>query len=143
LCDGSAVNTHTQAALHAVVSNTYGGTVYNAGVTDQVGVVTTFNLPDLRGRVIAGLGESLLSATADTLGEDNGVIANTKEHLLTEAQMPSHSHEVAYRFVSGTGSPGVNTTGGTLQEGESGITGGDEAHNNVQPTIILNYIIKT
>ena len=148
LCDGSAVNTHAKAALHAVVSDTYGGTAYNEGVTDQPGVTTTFNLPDLRGRVVAGLGESLLGATDDTLGEDNGLIANTKEHLLTAAQsgLPEHTH--------GGGVSASNSRGPTIPSDTQfgmvitqGVTGGAQdassAHNNVQPTMILNYIIKT
>jgi len=148
LCDGSAVNTHAKAALHAVVSDTYGGTAYNEGVTDQPGVTTTFNLPDLRGRVVAGLGESLLGATTDTLGEDNGLIANTKEHLLTAAQsgLPEHTH--------GGGVSASNSRGPTIPSDTQfgmvitqGVTGGAQdassAHNNVQPTMILNYIIKT
>lgn len=136
LCDGSAVNRTAQAALFSVI-----GTTYGSGDSS-----TTFNLPDLRGRVIAGLGESLLGATADTLGEDNGAIADTKEHTLIEAEMPSHSHDY-FRASADRTAPfnvGTNRTEdrGNNREATT-TTGGDEAHNNVQPTIILNYIIKT
>jgi microcystin-dependent protein len=133
LCDGSAVNRTAQAALFSVI-----GTTYGSGDDS-----TTFNLPDLRGRVVAGLGESLLSATADTLGEDNGLIADTKEHTLSIDEMPSHNHTYnnsnnpSVQGAGGTGLPGGN------QSANTGDTGGDQAHNNVQPTIILNYIIKT
>jgi microcystin-dependent protein len=134
LCDGSAVNRTTQAALFGVIGTTY-------GIGDGS---TTFNLPDLRGRVVAGFGESLLGATADTLGEDNGLIADTKEHTLTEAQMPSHTHSSGLSFASGTIQyPGVIGGGNKLVSSNTTATGGDESHNNVQPTIILNYIIKT
>ena len=138
LCDGSAVNRTTQAALFSVIGTTY-------GIGDGS---TTFNLPDLRGRVVAGLGESLLGATDDTLGEDNGLIANTKEHLLTAAQsgLPEHTH--------GGGVSASNSRGPTIPSDTQfgmvitqGVTGGAQdassAHNNVQPTMILNYIIKT
>ena len=137
LCDGSAVNRTAQAALFSVIGTTY-------GIGDGS---TTFNLPDLRGRVVAGLGESLLGSTADTLGEDNGAIDDTKEHLLTAAQsgLPEHTH--------GGGSSSSNTNGAagdpafTYVTQTQGVTGGAQdassAHNNVQPTIILNYIIKT
>jgi hypothetical protein len=47
LCDGSPVNTFTYQELHKVVTNTYGGTAYSLGTTDQSGVSTTFNLPPL------------------------------------------------------------------------------------------------
>ena len=154
LCDGSAVNRTTQAALFAVIGTTY-------GIGDGS---TTFNLPDLRGRVVAGMGESLLGATLDTLGEDNGLIANTKEHTLLEAQLPSHSHLTLNSTSGDTGnnvtatnsaSSGTNVGGDysysmrapsgnpTANIGLSSESGSDQAHNNVQPTIILNYIIKT
>lgn len=50
ICDGASnLNTYTYRALHAVISNVYGGTAYNAGTTDQSGETTTFTIPDLRG----------------------------------------------------------------------------------------------
>ena len=132
LCDRSAVNRTTQAALFAVI-----GTTYGSGDGS-----TTFNLPDLRGRVVAGLGESLLGATADSLGDDNGLIADTKEHTLTEAEMPSHSHTYVKHTSLGASGSGGNAQLGTTSQSTSSV-GDGEAHNNVQPTIILNYIIKT
>jgi microcystin-dependent protein len=47
LCDGRPANTFTYQELHKVISNTYGGTAYSLGTTDQSGVTTTFNLPPL------------------------------------------------------------------------------------------------
>lgn len=47
LCDGSPVNTFTYQELHKAITDTYGGTAYSAGTTDQSGVSTTFNLPPL------------------------------------------------------------------------------------------------
>ena len=155
LCDGSEYSESTEAALFAIIGNTYntGGETANH-----------FRVPDLRGRVVAGMGESLLGATPDTLGEDNGLIANTKEHTLLEAQLPSHSH---LTLNSTSGAAGINVTatnsasvatsfGGdssysmrapsgnpTANIGLSSESGSGQAHNNVQPTIILNYIIKT
>lgn len=133
LCDGSAVNRTTQAALFAVIGTTY-------GVGDGS---TTFNLPDLRGRVVAGLGESLLGATADSLGDDNGLIADTKEHTLTEAEMPSHSHTYQKPLYRNLVPGGGGTYSYASTATQTSNTGDGEAHNNVQPTIILNYIIKT
>ena len=134
LCNGSAVNRTAQAALFAVIGTTY-------GIGDGS---TTFNLPDLRGRVVAGLGESLLGATPDTLGENNGLIADTKTHLLTVGEMPAHDH-------GGSSSEVIDSNGTELLIPGAGAfsftalpsAGGGLAHNNVQPTIILNYIIKT
>ena len=47
LCDGRPVNTFTYQELHKAITNTYGGTAYSLGTTDQSGVATTFNLPPL------------------------------------------------------------------------------------------------
>ena len=155
LCDGSEYSESTEAALFAIIGSTYntGGETANH-----------FRVPDLRGRVVAGMGESLLGATPDTLGEDNGLIANTKEHTLLEAQLPSHSHLTLNSTSGDTGnnvtatnsaSSGTNVGGDysysmrapsgnpTANIGLSSESGSDQAHNNVQPTIILNYIIKT
>ena len=148
LCDGTAVNRTTESALFAVIGTTY-------GVGDGS---TTFNLPDLRGRVVAGMGGSLLSGT-DAVADTGG--AST--HTLTEAEMPAHDH---FAIAGAAGSTGINVSttnsfavatsfGGdssysgrsdgstTANVGLTSETGSGQAHNNVQPTIILNYIIKT
>jgi len=128
LCDGSAVNRTTQAALFAVIGTTY-------GVGDGS---TTFNLPDLRGRVVAGLGGSLLSGT-DALSDTGGA----KEHTLSTAEMPSHSHTFDGGGLKSLAGDTAGTDDYASSGGTTNATGGGQAHNNVQPTIILNYIIKT
>ena len=91
-CNGGNLNTYTYRDLHAVISNTYGGTAYNAGVTDDPSATTTFKVPDIRGRVVAGYGGSLLSSS-DTLASTGGV----KSVTLTSSQsgMPAHDVDVA------------------------------------------------
>lgn len=127
LCDGSAVSRATYADLFTVIGETY-------GVGDGA---TTFNLPNLQGRVPVGLsGETEF----DALGKTGGA----KTHTLTEAEMPSHTH--GSNFVTSNASTfdgsdsGVNNR--TVQA-TTGATGGDQPHNNLQPYITLNYIIKT
>lgn len=128
LCDGTVVSRTTYATLFSVISTTYG-----AGDGS-----TTFKLPDLRGRVVAGMGGSLLSGT-DAVADVGGA----KDHTLSINEMPAHDH-------GGSGSQ-VITSGTDLQISNTGAfnfgalpsQGGGQAHNNVQPTIILNYIIKT
>ena len=166
-CNGQDLNTHTFAALHAVISNTYGGTAYNAGVTDQSGVTTTFKVPDIRGRVIAGQDNMGGTTSQDRLtglsggidGDTLGATGGLQTHTLTTAQLAAHTHsDGSYvanstrRVSSGNNTAGqnVNTVDGdaftsvTLDvSGTSGSTGSGSAHNNVQPTIILNYMIKT
>ena len=148
LCDGIAISRTTYSDLFNIVSVTYG-----AGDGS-----TTFNLPDLRGRVIAGQdnmggtsADNLTNAQADQLGGTLGA----EDHTLTSAEsgMPAHSHTVndvggnvgtvdglwpyGEKGSSGAPSQGTNTTN------ESPAQNASSAHNNVQPTIILNYIIKT
>ena len=166
-CNGQDLNTHTFAALHAVISNTYGGTAYNAGVTDQSGVTTTFKVPDIRGRVVAGQDNmggttsqnNLTGFSGGINGDTLGATGGSEKHRLLTTQMPSHTHgdgsyqaNTSRRTSSGENASGQNLastnadsfTAVTLDvSGTSGSTGGGEEHNNVQPTIILNYMIKT
>jgi microcystin-dependent protein len=141
LCYGQAISRTTYADLFAVVSTTYG-----AGDGS-----TTFNLPDLRGRVVAGEddmgGTSANRLTNQSGGVDGDVLGaagGSETHTLTTAQLASHTHgqwnSVTNHgaFSGGATSAGTSATGGT-----TGSAGSGSAHNNVQPTIILNYIIKT
>lgn len=143
LCYGQAVSRTDYAALFAVISTTYG-----AGDT-----VTTFNVPDIRGRVVAGQddmgGSSANRVTNQTGGLDGDVLGATggaETHTLSIAQMPSHLHTAS----TGSGTLADNTganwtallTNAVGAAANTGAAGGDGAHNNMQPTIILNYIIK-
>tara|TARA_Y100001938_G_C8087638_1_gene433012 strand:- start:2212 stop:3063 length:852 start_codon:yes stop_codon:yes gene_type:complete len=160
LANGDAtLNTFTYKDLHAIISNTYGGTAYSAGVTDQDGVSTTFTLPDLRGRIPVGVGQQT-SGKWDSAEEDysgsgtNFALAatgGTEDHKLLEAEIPSHDHGMP------TGTNDIRTTtntlGGNNDHANSGggnvgkdtfeAFGGTSSHNNLQPYIALNYIIKT
>jgi len=141
LCDGSAVNRTTQAALFAVIGTTY-------GTGDGS---TTFNIPDLRGRVVAGLDSGNLrlsdpATTANSIdGSDLGNVGGHETHQLIEAEMPSHDHSYLRPNVLAVGAQGTPGSGyvNGAPSNLTGSSGSDQAHNNVQPTIILNYIIKT
>ena len=162
LCDGSAKSRTTYAGLFAII-----GTTYGAGNGS-----TTFNIPDLRGRVIAGLDSdsggfadrlttgSAADLNGRLLGANNGNPGDTgrgtngaQEHLLTASELPQHTHTFSGTVsLDGTaaGTPPTeimmdNDGNGTASNvtTANGGNAGDQAHNNVQPTIILNYIIKT
>ncbi len=158
LCDGSAVSRTTYASLFAAVGINFGG---GDGIT-------TFNLPDLRGRTVIGVGHGT-GLTARTLAQ----VVGEETHTLAASEMPAHSHGVtdpghshsvvaqgsstpAQVAVLGSNSCGVycgtqqaslvqvptvaapNATGITVQS-----TGGGAAHNVMQPSIVLNYLIKS
>lgn len=76
LCDGAAVSRSAYSALFTVL-----GTKYGAGDG-----ATTFNLPNLKGRVPVGFDAG--QTEFDVLGETGG----EKAHQLTTAEMPSHNH---------------------------------------------------
>src|SRR5262245_28732340 len=78
LCDGAAVSRATYAALFALI-----GTNYGAGDGS-----TTFNLPNMKGRVLAGYDNAQAEFTS--IGQTGG----EKTHTLTLAELPSHDHGV-------------------------------------------------
>jgi len=135
LCDGTAVSRTTYSALFTVCSTTYG-----AGDGS-----TTFNLPDLRGRVPIGAGAGT-GLTARTLG----VTAGAETVTLSSAEIPAHTHPYTLDYSNtgtaggSTGLPGTGSSpNASFPTNTSSNTGGDGAHNNIQPVLALSYIIKT
>jgi microcystin-dependent protein len=127
LCDGSAVSRTTYAPLFAVV-----GTTWGAGNGS-----TTFNLPDTRRRVSVGNGGTGTSTLANTVGATGGA----ETHTLNTSEIPAHTH--SYLTLSGYGSLGfISDTNGFNSE-TTGSTGGGSAHNNMQPSYVVQKIIKT
>ena len=145
LCDGTAVSRSTYANLFNLV-----GTTFGAG-----NGTTTFNLPDLRGRSIIGVGTGS-GLSARTRGETGGA----ETHTLTEAQMPLHGHTVRRSTTSQTGAS-TQSTGGYLTHTSGAVNdaaftgtptntggqqiggaGGGASHNNMQPFMALSYIIR-
>lgn len=139
LCYGQAIDRTTYAGLFTVI-----GTAY--GVGDGT---TTFNLPDLRGRVTAGkddMGGSaasrLTSTTMTPDGNTLGATGGEQTHQLTEAELAAHVHVLQLGSTGGSGFRAANFQGSAGTQ-NTDSTGGNAAHNNVQPTQLFNYIIKT
>jgi microcystin-dependent protein len=134
LCDGTAVSRTTYATLFGVTSTTY-------GVGDGS---TTFNVPDLRANVPVGY------KSGDTnFGTRSATVVGSPIHTLTLSQIPSHQHAGNYSagVWNTNGANGTNLTNGsgTAPSVTPGLVpeGGGNSHNNIQASLVVNYIIKT
>lgn len=142
ICDGSAVSRTSYADLFAVI-----GTKYGEGDGN-----TTFNLPNLKGRVPVGLDGN--DTDFNTIGKTGG----EKNHTLTITEMPSHDHgEVfpskygfEYPLLTKNGKgiskngimPLLETEEITDHQALTDTTGNSQPHNNLQPYEVNNFIIK-
>lgn len=134
LCDGRAVSRTKYAELFKAI-----GTKHGSGDGS-----TTFNLPNPKGRTLVG--KDSTDTDFNTLGKTGG----EKTHTLTVSELPSHSHIInsfrQYETGSSTDSSklGRTTTGadGGSSTIATGGTGENEAHNNLQPYMTTNFIIK-
>lgn len=120
----------------------------------------------MRGRVAAGKDDMggaaanrLTNAAGTVAGATLGAAGGSQAHTLTAAQIPAHTHPVTDSEHSHGGVYTGGGAGGNFGIGDNGVvgstgssasnitvgnnTGGGQAHPVVQPTIVLNYIIKT
>ena len=136
LCDGASISRSTYSTLYAAIGTTYGSASES-----------TFNVPDIEGRVIAGKESSDTRLTSGGSGINGGTLGSTggtETHTLLTAEMPAHTHTQDDDSFVGSGNSGVSTSiWAGVGSQDTGSTGGDGAHQNTQPTIVLNYIIKT
>jgi hypothetical protein len=114
----------------------------------------TITVPDARGRVIAGKDNMsdiespagrITTSGCNIDGTVLGTNGGAEGHSLTEAEIPTHTHEVAGYASNPVDSNHDSATTNALTDiglGASGNTGGGTAHPNVQPTLIANKIIK-
>lgn len=125
LCDGSAYNRTTYAALFAVI-----GTTYGAGDGS-----TTFNVPDFRGRVAVGAGTGS-GLTARTRGQSFGSETATAE-LISHQHTIDHDHGYAATYdANHDHTHGYSGTTGTENQGHkhSGNESGGEFVSTVGGT---------
>jgi len=126
VCDGSSVLRADYPDLFTVI-----GTVY--GTVDG----THFNLPDLRGRTALGMGTGS-GLTPRALGDQVG----EETHQLNTAELAAHSHsEITASPAVGAAITGVPVPSAVPGVGSTGSAGGDTPHNNMQPSLAINYLI--
>lgn len=135
-CNGQLLAINQNQALFALIGNTYGGDG-----------VTTFAVPDLRGRVPVHVGNGV------TLGQKAG----EETHTLTANEMPMHTH---VPMADGSGTPAdaspvnnvwVTQSGNTYGTAVTGsmngtalaAAGGSQPHANMQPYLALQFCIAT
>ena len=140
MCDGQLLPIAENTALFSLIGTTYGGDG-----------VTTFALPNLNGRAAnhQGQGQGL---SGYSLGQQAGNEVVT----LVSSQLPSHSHAMRADAALGTSDapaglyPAKNAAGvpsyradssGLLGDSAIALTGNNQAHENMQPYLAMNFII--
>jgi microcystin-dependent protein len=144
-CNGQLMAITQNQALFSLIGTTYGGDG-----------ITTFALPDLRGRTALGV------STSGPFGF--GAIGGEEAHTLTIAEIPQHNHlmqtdaqTVATNNVNiptgnalgqSTGSNGdINiyrtgaTANGTLAPPSIANAGNSQSHENRMPVLVINFCI--
>ena len=144
LCDGSLLNVADYSALFALLSTNFGGDG-----------VRTFALPDLRGRLPIGSGQS--PGLSRRLFASSG---GSEMVTLTNTEMPVHSHAFMVTTNAATDSspngklfanPNPNSFYGTTPNPKAPLqvlntdsvtnTGENNPHENRMPAMAINYII--
>jgi microcystin-dependent protein len=126
LCNGDSLLRSDYSDLFSVVGTSYGS-------TDS----SHFNLPDLSGRtpIMAGSG---LGLTARALGDSFG----EESHQLSVVELASHVHTAGNSLLIGTQiPPPLDGLGPNPLPAYTGSTGGDVAHNNMQPSLAISFFI--
>ena len=142
LCDGQLMPISQNTALFSLLGTFYGGNG-----------TTNFALPDLQGRVpIHAAGNQPGSGlSVYDVGEESG----EDTHALLSAEVPAHAHTVAPlashdERTTDHPSAAYPTTGGVYASTHNSNAPmgpmttsvvGDQPHNNLQPYLVLNYVI--
>jgi len=141
-CDGQTLPINQYQALYSLLGNTFGG--------DNR---TNFCLPDFRGRVPIHRGQGI-GLSPHNIGQATG----SETVTLTATQIPAHSHSINASSVAANLAPAagnliassaanahnfVAPTAAvvTLAPNTVGNTGGSQAHSNIQPSLVVGFIM--
>jgi microcystin-dependent protein len=142
-CDGSLLSIAQNTALFALLGTTYGG-------DGQV----TFAVPDLRGRVGNSVGQG-----PGLSNYFQGQMSGSEAVTLTTSQLPAHTHQMNVQSGAGGLAGPVNNhsaqaplpngnsfaapagINGAMPGGTITAAGGNQPHDNVQPYLVLSYVI--
>ena len=134
-CDGSVLAISQNEALFNLIGTTYGGDG-----------VSTFNLPDLRGRIPMHQGAGFVL----------GQLGGTESVTLTSQQVPQHTHAALARSTSSDSPNPAGAVWGATAESQYGTAdtinaqmnasaigsvGGSQPHENRPPFMVVNFII--
>ena len=137
-CDGQILPINQNQSLYSLLGTTYGGDGR-----------TSFALPDLRGRTPIHVGSS--NGTVHLEGQKGG----SETVTLSAAEMPSHNHvprantgQINVGTLAGntwgTGTDNMfssTTPNASMRSGIMPNVGGGQAHDNMQPYLVLNFCI--
>ncbi len=131
-CDGAERSKSEYPALYAALCDN--------GICIWGESASGFSVPNLGGRAVAG--------ALDTLSP--GTRRGAETHTLTVLEMPGHTHSYQDKYWNGaTQGVGADDNDRPIAENSSGSTarttateGGSGSHNEIQPSAVVNFIIK-
>ena len=134
LCMGQTLSINQNQALFSLLGTTYGGDG-----------VTTFRLPDLRDRAPLHFGP----------GYTQGQVAGEATHVLTQNEMPNHTHTASARAGASTPSPAGAVWAGSaktafatspttaMSSAALAPSGNNQPHDNMPPYLVITFGIAT
>jgi len=123
-CDGSTFSRVDYPSLYDVLGSAF--------IVDADNFIT----PDLRGVVLLGSGAAASGSTY-VLGDQGG----EETHVLSVGELAAHTHTIPKTFTDLVVAPGEVTSviPVPILTDDTGSTGSDDPHNNMQPYLAINY----